>query len=325
MVCLIAVAFATQPGTADGDEIIIPSGSEWRYSYQESATETGVLSLRANGTLRCQCLGLTTLYTSGEGPEVVLFYTTIIANIDGEVYSSGWPGWLGAWHDVSGRLETAHLEYYDPYTGMPVRTVINQKLDVRKYGDNGPVIYYEERNDTLYTSVTVKPHRLLLDNELGNLSPGTNWTVVYAGSASVEGFENNEYFSRSYDLHTHTNHSFVGNERVEVPAGNFTCNKVRSYYEDATVEEWYSQVVHRSVKTVISSQGNLIVYPLVDYGLQVETISGDPDDRDLILLSAVAIAVSVAVGGTVAFYLWKRKRQPAQEPEPERTEEERVG
>ncbi len=310
--CFLVLAFIAQPETVGAEDISIPSGSVWRYTYNESAREPESYYLSLAGTLTRECLGLTTLNLSGEGPEVVLFYSTTVADVDGRV--ALWNPISGTyWQDVSGRLETTELEYFDPQTGMPVRSVVNYELDIGGGSSVQSLMYYEEHNDTYYSSVSIQPSDLRLEEGFGNLTPFTNWTVVYSGTASIEGFEGSQYFSRSVDIHAHVNQTFVSNETVVVPAGSLACRKVTSDYADSSVVEWYSPAAKGNAKVAISHKYEVdnIILSLTEYELHEEVISTGQDRLDMVILLAIVVAVSVAVVATLAFYLHRQRRSPA--------------
>jgi len=313
--CFLVLAFIAQPETVGAEDISIPSGSVWRYSYNETAEEPESHILSLDGTLTRECLGLTTLNLSGEGPEVVLFYSTTMASVDGRVALWSYMSGTYYWQDVSGTLETTELEYYDPYTGMPVRSVVNYELDIRQWGAVQPLVYYEEHNDTYYSSVSIQPSDLRMDEGFGNLTPFTNWTVVYSGTASVEGYEDDQYFSRSIDIHAHVNQTYVGNETVTVLAGSLACRKVTSDYADSSVVEWYSPVAKGNAKVTISYKYEVdnIILSLVEYELHEEVISTEQDGLDMGILLAIVVAVSVAVAATLAFYLHRQRRPPVEQ------------
>jgi hypothetical protein len=312
--CLMVVAFVAHPVTVDADDISIPTGSVWEYSYNETASDPGSHYLSLNGTLTRECLGLTTLNLSGEGPEAVLFYSTTMAYLDGRLAVYNYIFGTYSWQDVSGTLETTELEYFDPYTGMPVRSVVNYELEIVQWGTVQPLVYYEEHNDTCYSSVSIQPFDLRLEEGFGNLTPLTNWTVVYSGTASVEGFEDDQDFSRSIDIHAHVNQTYIGNETVAVPAGSLACRKVTSDYADSSVVEWYSPVAKGNAKVTISYKSEVddTVLSLVDYDLREETIS-EPHGLDVIVLLAIVVAVSVTVAATLAFYLHRQQGRPPAE------------
>jgi len=307
--CLLVLIVVAQPEPVDADDITIPSGSVWTYSYNETASDPESYYLSLNGTLRRECLGLTTLNLSGEGPEVVLFYSTTVAYLDGRwaVYNS--------WQEVSGTLQTTELEYFDPQTGMPVRSVTNYELDIRQWGVAQPLVYFKEHNETHYSSVSIQPSDLRLDEGFGNLTPFTNWTVVYSGTASVEGYEDNQNFSRSFDIHAHVNQTFIGNETVVVPAGSLACRKVISDYADSSVVEWYSPAAKGNARVTISyrSEVDNTVLSLVEYELHEEGISIGQNGLDVGILLAIVAAVTVAVAATLVFYLRRPRRPPSQQ------------
>jgi len=323
--CLLVLAFTAQAETVGGEDINIPSGSVWKYTYNESAREPESYYLSLGGTLTRECLGLTTLNLSGEGPEVVLFYSTTVADVDGRVALWNFVLDTYYWQDVSGRLEITELEYFDPQSGMPVRSVVNYELDVGGGTAGQPLLYYEEHNDTYYSSVSIQPSDLRLEEGSGNLTPLTNWTVVYSGTASVEGFEGNQYFSRSVDIHAHVNQTFIGNETVVVPAGSLECRKVVSDYADSSVVEWYSPVAKGNAKVTISYKYEVdnIILSLVEYELHEEIISTEQDGLDMVILLAIVVAVSVAVVATLAFYLHRQRGRPPVDPDQNMPPDER--
>ncbi len=296
------------------------------YSYNETASESLSYYLSLNGTLTRECLGLTILNLSGEGPEVVLFYSTTMALVDGRVAVRNYVSGTYSLQDVSGTLETTELEYFDPCTGMPVRSVVSYELDIRQWGVAQPLLFYEEHNDTHCSDVSIQPSDLPLDEGFGNLTPGTNCTVVYLGTASVEGYEDNQDFSRSFDIHAHVNQTHIGNETAIVPAGSFACRKVLSEYADSEVVEWYSPVAHEYAKVTISYKNEVdnIVLSLVEYELHEETIS-EPDGLDAGVLLAIVVAVSVAVVATLAFYLHRKGRPPADQDQHMPADEQKNG
>lgn len=295
--CLLIVALIGNSEMVHADDWTIPSGSVWTYSYLESV-HTPQLHLALNGTLEDVCVGLTTLTLSDEEAEVLTYYTLITADVTGAVLSD-----FGNWAPLTGELVTSMLEYFDPGTGTPVRTVFNQKLDMGS-------LYYEEHNDTHYTDVIIQPPDIYSDFYSGSLPPGTEWTVVYVGTVSVDGVENTKSFDWSCDLRSYVNRTYVGNETIDVTAGIFACKKVLSEYADSTTEEWYSSVARGNAKVAVHSEEDSIVWSLIEYELHEETIGGQEHDLNpAILLAAVAIVIAV-MAMTLMLFIRRQKRPP---------------
>lgn len=324
LVFLVAFAFIAHVDTVVVEERTIPTGSEWLYSYREDVVEPGVLMLSANGTMRQSCLGLGTLNASGEGPELLLYESTTMANLDGTVAVFD-PSQGMIWIEVSGELTISELDYYDPYTMEPRYLLLNQEMRVVQWGSTSPLLYYEEHNFTCYSDVITLPASIGFDVEAADLSSPTNWTVVYSGNVSINGYEDYEEFSRSISLLAHVNKTYVGNETVDVPAGRYECMRILSDYLDADVTEWYSSVVGAPVKISTALEGDLTVCSLTEYELKQETLSANGDDFVMrILFAGVAVAVA-ALAVTIAFYIRRRRKPPVDQITSIPEEEQRVG
>lgn len=321
--CMLLVAVVAYSDAADADSYYLPTGSKWKYWYNETVTVPRALYLSIDGIWKYECWGLTNLDFPGSGPEVLLFYSSIKADVTGRMaeyipfFGTYW------WMDVAGELTITELEYYDLETGMPVRTVLDEKLDITASTDpRNSLMYYEEHNETNYTSVSIHPPDIDVYQEDSSPTPGTEWTVVYLGTVTVEGIENNtDPFSRAYDLHAHVNYTYVEDEDIDVPAGSFACRKIHSVYADADVTEWYSPEAEGNARMSASSEGDEVVCSLVAYDLHEERVGGNGGGLDVVILAAAAVAVIGAVVGTLALYLWKQKRPPAPQNLPAPTEE----
>jgi len=295
--CLLIAALIGNSEMVHAEGWTIPSGSVWTYSYIESV-HTPQSHLALNGTLEDACVGLTTVSISDEDTEVLLYYTLITADVTGVVLSD-----FGNWAPVTGELITSKLEYFDLETGTPVRTVFNQMLDMGS-------LYYEEHNDTHYADVIIQPPDIYSDFYSGSLPPGTEWTVVYVGTVSVDGVENTESFNWSCDLRSYVNRTYIGNETIDVTAGIFACQKVLSEYADSTTEEWYSSVARRNAKVTVHSEEDSIVWSLIEYELHEETIGGNEHDLNpAILLASVAVVIAV-MAMTLMLFIRRQKPPP---------------
>ena len=320
IVCLVLVAsLGSLRIGANPVGVEIPTGSTWTYTYNETLYEPGQTDLSIDGTWTYTCLGLADMVIGDNDSKSVGFYSSLKANVSGTVVEHNFFGNPSSTPAV-GTLKSFERVYYDLVSGLPIASITDRVLEVRE-GRQATVrtlIYYDEHNQTNYTSVRTTPADLVIHSDYSDLAPGTSWAVEYSGFTNSTGVEGTKYYSHSSKFNETINYTYVGQENVIVVAGKFNCSKIRHAYQDANVTEWYCPELGGYAKIVSSTTGDEIVNSLISYHLENEVVpigANELHDPAIVVLSYGAVA-SVVVA-TVVLHLWKQKQPPASQTMPQ--------
>lgn len=283
------------------DGTIIPTDSVWIYAYTEYAGELDVW-LSFTGTWTYRCLGDLKITVGSDSVTVVEYYSSVVTNITGTWYGD----------NVRGEWTLFEHEYYELSTGEIIQTVQDTKTDIRQDVPYPSSLFYlDEHNVTNYTDIVIDPPGILDSYFMGELDPGTRWTVHEHAASDSSGVNGTWQYSYSYDIHRTTDYTYLGNESVSVPAGIFECMKTTAVSDDVEVVEWYCPEVHGRVMTwSTTSFGNASLH-MTSYALDYEVIGegGGSGRSDLYLISATLVAVGTVAAVTMV-YRWKTRQPP---------------
>lgn len=298
----------------------LPTGSVWVYDYSEQVNATipyynnlgsASVYLMIGGSWSIECIGLADSVEGSNSPTLE-FHSSILANVSGQVVISYWYPWpTSQSFSAEGTLRIASDEFYNLTTGFLVRSEYDQEFKVGCHigGEYKSIVYYCEHNETTYTAQELNYYGKNIDPGYGNRVSGDNWTMVYQGLCNATGVIQTSPFSFVGGVSEVLHYTYIGEQSVTVPAGDFVCKVVKSSSDDYNTTEWYDPAVENNVKIVTSAEDDTATSSLRSYTLNHELLSVDEGSSFNLAFFVLGAVVAIsAVILTPLVYIWATRR-----------------
>lgn len=319
--CLAVFSFlALSLGMGGGAraQMQLPTGSVWTSDYHEVLSASVAVydriypvgvHLFIDGTQVQECTGLADPVDAG-GDQTLEYTTTINANVSGTA-TYWFPIGASNQYVADGSFRVTEHDYYNLTSGLVMRSVYDQRLDVASMvGINQyePVVYYEEHNDTIYTTQQLSSFGKQIEPGYANLVPGDSWSLLFEGKCNSSGVDQSSMFSVVAEVDATWSYTYLGPDTIEVPAGHFMCKMIRGTGEGFVTTEWYNADVDNDVKVVSSFGNDTATIVLRSYTLKQQLV--DVGEQPELNLQYLMLGVVVAVASVFVIplaYNWKKK------------------
>lgn len=316
LVCvLLTLSLGATVGARAAGTVLLPTGSVWIYDYSEQLIASVTVFanpgpvdvyLAIEGTWIIECVGLADP-AEGSNTPTLEFISSISANVSGSAVFWDYMGMGSQRYSVEGSLRVTGHEFYNLTTGMPVRTVYDQRLEVGSFVGNQfkSIVYYTEHNETTFTKIELNSFGKEIDPGYTNLAPGDHWSLVYQERCNSTGVDQMNLFSFKSGVNETWDFTYLGSQSITVPAGVFACKMVNGTSAAYSYTEWYNRDIENDVKVVTSWEGDVSTSSLTSYTIKHELMDLEESPRfnlEFFMIGLVASIMAVVV--IPSMYLW---------------------